>query len=392
MASFDCDRAPRRCVYTALIGRYEKLNEQAVAAQSGIPFICLTDDAELHSESWQIRKVSPVFAMDPIRSQRDFKLRPHLHLPEFDQTLYIDNSVVLSEPPERLFEQYLSGAPFAIAEHSFRDRVLDEFIAVAAIGLDDQARIFEQLNHYELIDGDVLQEKPYWGAILLRDVRDGHVRTMSEIWMAQVNRYSRRDQLSVNLAFRLAGLTPAAMRIDNHASWFHSWPVAEGRDGNGGMRAPSASHKPLIARLRELELALAEQQQRHEAALGEQRRQHDAAVAELADAHEQAQTDLERRRDLAKAEDAGHHDTALTEQARRHDAALAEALAWHERLLAEERQQRSALLLSPGGRIAAALSRIAHRYPRRARILWRIALALARFPFGRNWLNDKNSR
>lgn len=350
------DRAPRRCVYTALIGEYEKLNEQAVAPQSGIPFICLTDDPALRSESWRVRLVSPVFAMDPIRSQRDFKLRPHLHLPEFDQTLYIDNSVVLSEPPERLFDAYLSDAPFAIAEHSFRDSVLDEFIAVASIGLDDQARIFEQLNHYELVDDGVLQERPYWGAILLRDSRDGRVRTMSELWLAHVNRYSRRDQLSVNLAFRLAGLTPAAIRVDNHASWFHRWPVAEGRDGNAGMRAPAASHKPLVARLRELELALAEQQQRHQEALTGQAATHAQALAEL-----------EQRR-----------EAALAEQERRHAEALAAAGAGHDRLLIEERERRTALLASPGGRIAAGLSRRAHRHPRLARILWATAAALWR--------------
>ena len=69
------------CVYTALIGQYEQLNEQTVAAHSVIPFICLTDDPDLKSESWQIRQVSPLFGMDPIRSQRDIKLRPHIHLP-----------------------------------------------------------------------------------------------------------------------------------------------------------------------------------------------------------------------------------------------------------------------------------------------------------------------
>jgi hypothetical protein len=68
----------------------------------------------------------------------------------------------------------------------------------------------------------VLKEKPYWTAILPRDHRDHKVRAMLEIWKAHVYRYSCRDQLSVNLAFRLAGLTPVALPIDNHASWFHT--------------------------------------------------------------------------------------------------------------------------------------------------------------------------
>jgi len=63
----------RSCVYTALIGNYEKLNEQPVARQSGIPFICLTDDPKLSSETWRIVQVSPLFRADPVRSQRLLK-------------------------------------------------------------------------------------------------------------------------------------------------------------------------------------------------------------------------------------------------------------------------------------------------------------------------------
>jgi hypothetical protein len=72
------------CVYTALIGGYEKLNEQPVAAASRLPFICLTDDPSLKSESWQLRQVTLPFGMDPIRSQRNVKIRPYHFLPEFE--------------------------------------------------------------------------------------------------------------------------------------------------------------------------------------------------------------------------------------------------------------------------------------------------------------------
>ena len=81
------------CVYTTLIGGYEKLNEQPVATNSRLPFICLTDDPDLRSETWQIRRVEPLFSLDPIRGQRALKLLPHEHLPDFDYSIYIDNSV-----------------------------------------------------------------------------------------------------------------------------------------------------------------------------------------------------------------------------------------------------------------------------------------------------------
>lgn len=263
------------CVYTTMIGRYERLNDQPVAAQSNIPFICLTDDLELTSATWQIRMVSPTFGMDPIRSQRDLKLRPHLHLADFEGSLYIDNTVILKEPPEKILERYQKESGFSVAAHSCRETVLDEFMEVARLGLDDQSRIFEQLNHYQLECPDVLMEKPFWGAILLRDHKAPAVRNMLEIWNAHVQRYARRDQLSMNYAFRRAGLVPEVMFIDNFNSWFHGRSHQNDRDIRNGMRRPLASLMPPLGRLRELEMALIQQRQ----ALVEQARIYEEALA-----------------------------------------------------------------------------------------------------------------
>jgi Protein of unknown function (DUF616) len=300
--------APRRCVYTALIGNYEPLNEQAVAAQSAVPFICLTDDPDLKSASWQIRQVKPVFGMDPIRSQREFKLRPHIHLAEFDASLYIDNSVVLSLPPESLFERFFPASGFAVPKHSFRESVLDEFLEVARLGFDDQGRIFEQLNHYSIDCPEVLNSKPYWAGMLIRDHQNPKVRAMLEIWAAHVHRYSRRDQLSMAAAFRQAGLVPDAMDIDNHSSQFHTWPHTQGRDRDKGMRLPAASFSPPVAQIRSQERAIAGLQERERAL--------ELSVAEL---RERGQA-LEQR--TRRAEEA--LEKALAEQ-KRQERAFAES-------------------------------------------------------------------
>lgn len=110
----------RLCLFTALIGRYEKLNEQPVIADSSIRCVCFTDDPDLRSDTWQVEQVDPLFQMDPVRSQRAIKIRPYEYLQDCDATLYIDNSVLLSEPPEAVFERYLSGSGFCLARHSFR--------------------------------------------------------------------------------------------------------------------------------------------------------------------------------------------------------------------------------------------------------------------------------
>jgi Glycosyltransferase len=89
-------------VYTALFGAHEKLLEQGVAWSSSARFICFTDDASLTSSTWEIVHVEPLFPADPRRSQRDIKIRGHQLLHESDVWMYIDNTVRLTAPPEKL--------------------------------------------------------------------------------------------------------------------------------------------------------------------------------------------------------------------------------------------------------------------------------------------------
>ncbi|MEI9428623.1 glycosyltransferase domain-containing protein [Mesorhizobium sp. Cs1299R1N3] len=274
------------CVYTTMIGGYERLNEQPIVARSGMPFICLTDDPKLKSDTWQFRIVSPIFGMDPIRSQRALKLRPHVHLTEFSGSLYIDNTIILKEPPELIVDRYWCESGFSVPTHSYRETVMDEFIEVARLGLDDQSRIFEQLNHYLVECPEALADRPFWNAILLRDHTDPTVCNMSELWSSHVLRYSRRDQLSINYAFRKTGLKPGLIAIDTFSSWFHDYSHFNDRDNMGGIRDPINSLMPPRGRIRDLEATLIKQQ----LVSTEQERIHEATVLTQMRSHEEALT------------------------------------------------------------------------------------------------------
>lgn len=241
------------CVYTIMVGGYEQLNTFAIPNSAGVRQICLTDDPVLTSDVWEIRQVKPWFPMDPIRSQRAMKVLPHVFLPEFDRSLYIDNTIQLTADITDIFAAFDGSDGIALPSHSFRESVLDEFLEVARLGFDDSNRIFEQLNHYLLEDEAHLAGRPYWTAILLRDHRNPAILNLMHIWWAHIARYSRRDQLSFNYALRQAGVSPNVIDIDNFASWFHTWPHPTERKQFAGMRNPQASLRPVVAQNRVLE-------------------------------------------------------------------------------------------------------------------------------------------
>lgn len=294
------------CVYTILSGAYETLNEQPAAAQSKIPFICLTDNPELRSDSWQIVQVPLRFGMDPIRSQRLMKIFPYdvAPLQAYDASIYIDNTVCLKEPPEKLIATLAWSSGLGLPLHSYRETVHDEFIEVARLGLDDQGRIFEQLNHYLASEPAPLDEAPFWTAILLRDHGNARVRAAMAAWRDQVMRYSRRDQLSANHAFAATGLQPDGWEIDNFQSWFHTWPHAPGRDRFAGPRDPQRSARPVHTQLRAASVSgQAQQRELHQLRHDLARAQREADLfAESASKRSQLLDDLETRHVLQRGE------------------------------------------------------------------------------------------
>lgn len=257
-----------RVVCTAVVGGYELLTEQPVARESAVRFVCFTDDPALRSSSWEVVAVEPRWPMDPVRSARDVKIRLDRYLPEAGQALWIDNSVQLHALPEVLLDQWLSDVDLAVPRHSFRATVLDEFAEVSTLGLDDVVRVYEQEAHYRAVDPDALAEPLLWTGILARRMTAA-TRTFCSLWMEQVLRYSRRDQLSINYAVRRTSVPHRVVALDNVASDLHRWPVAGGRLPDRQRRHFSAGFIPqevaratCEAQLRALRLELDEQRAR----------------------------------------------------------------------------------------------------------------------------------
>ncbi len=241
------------CVYTAVIGGYDGLLDQPIAETSDCEFICFTDDADLQSDCWDIRLVEPAFREDPVRSARLLKILGHESLRAFDSTLYIDASVSLRRTPEAILAEWLSGdVEFALAAHSYRATLLDEFDEVIRLNYDDRARLYEQLTHYALAHPDVLSSRPLWTGMMARR-RSVAMEAAMRTWANHVLRYSRRDQLSVLVA--LTGDAPRyrVLEMDNYSAPSHEWPVIPARKVEQG-KASAVPIGPMVADIRRLNL------------------------------------------------------------------------------------------------------------------------------------------
>ena len=220
-------------VYTSLIGDHEGLNSQPYIKESNLRHICFTDDRNLSSIDWEIIYVNKIFPRDLHRSQRHLKIRPHLILPQYKYSLYIDNTVLLKKRAEELIEMIINDKnlredePFFCLPFHSQFNLINEFNACINNNLDDRIRIYEQLNHYTKTYVLGLKNRAYWGAILLRSHNHKDIKTLSEVWFAHICRYSRRDQLSIIHSSYQSKIDLKGFNLKNDNSDFHKWPITK---------------------------------------------------------------------------------------------------------------------------------------------------------------------
>jgi hypothetical protein len=293
------------CVYTALIGGYERLNEQPVARQSDLDFICFTDDEGLTSDTWRVVHVAPAWSTDAVRSARGLKILGHPTLDRYERTVWMDNSCILLRDPAFLLEA-VDDRPLAMIDHWQHEDLLEEFRAVQHLGYDDPGRLNEQLNAYALDDPGVLRQKPYATGVIVRR-RSPLLDETMRLWMDHVLRYSRRDQLSINYVLDRTGLPVERIHENLEEADWVSWPHATGRSRTRGLRGPSDLVMPPLALAREIE----ERESDYERQLAQVSRERDVLRAEIEATSMRQTVDAAQPDTAAQSADAAQSDDAV---------------------------------------------------------------------------------
>ena len=212
-------------VYTAVVDNYDAL-KIPLELNPDWDYVCFTDRAEFEGiHPWLIRPI-PYIDADPTRCARFTKLRADLCLPEYEQSIWIDANILIRNTfLNQAFEMF-SSSPHLLAgiPHPQRSCTYDEFSACKELNKDVPEILDEQNNFYR--DNHF---KPQQGMIetnlLFRKHHHPKVVEFQKIWWKLLNKFSRRDQLSIMPALESASLDwmeimPKGMFIANHPSFY----------------------------------------------------------------------------------------------------------------------------------------------------------------------------
>lgn len=185
-------------VITAIYGGRDKLRAPSIV-RPDVDYVCYTDDCGLRHNVWDCRYVPPSH-QDPCRSAKRFKVLSHLYV-DSRQSIWIDASSQLLCDPVEIFNEFTEA--LALVRH-WRHCIYHEARACRR-RCNDQLQLIESaVRHYR-----ESRHPPRWGLWYGTALFRRHTPEMAqfnEAWWAQIERYTRRDQISLPVILHRTGI------------------------------------------------------------------------------------------------------------------------------------------------------------------------------------------
>ncbi|HUF55777.1 MAG TPA: glycosyltransferase, partial [Thermohalobaculum sp.] len=196
--------APRIAFFSAICGGFEtqKVHERLDPRVDYVLFV----DRPTPALDLCAMRATPYHCADPRRAARFVKTHPHRLLAGYDVAVWLDSNIVIRGPePYAMLDAFLaSDRAVACIPHPRRSSVFEEGAECIARGMDDREILEAQLARYRGagFDCDDLIETN----LMMLKLRDPRVADFLDGWWAEIERGSRRDQISVNRALAQAKL------------------------------------------------------------------------------------------------------------------------------------------------------------------------------------------
>lgn len=181
-------------VYTAITGNYDSL-KGVLEPEKDLTYICFTNfEFEGVIQSPWLHFRLPPSNLSNKDLARFCKLNPHLLLPNFEKSLWIDGNVSIKSNVSDFINDVLNDCDVASYDHWWRDSVEQEFFACSRHGFDFAWKLRKQWNRYH--NDGYIPKNFYENNVLIRRHMDSKVVGMHDFWWKEYLNGGKRDQYS----------------------------------------------------------------------------------------------------------------------------------------------------------------------------------------------------
>jgi hypothetical protein len=191
-------------VYTAISKGFDSLIPPLPLWQKEAIFVAFLEEPQ-PAPGWEIRPLHQEFK-DPCRNAKIHKVMPHLYFPDTEYSLWIDGCIILKStmPLGRMIKRHLARHDLALCKHPIRDSLYQEALYCLKFKMDQPEIIDRQMQRY--FDEGYPQGAGLVECTVILRRHTQRVQCLNELWYKEIERGSRRDQLSFNYATHKLGL------------------------------------------------------------------------------------------------------------------------------------------------------------------------------------------
>jgi len=211
--------------FTSVLGETDPLRRPTLVGP-GVRYLCFCDRPLPPAPPYE-QVIYPVGAEGPALASRALKIRmDHPLLLDADVVLWHDAAFQLHTDPAKVTRTFLGATDMVAFRHPHRDRIADEATQIAKLGYAPADVLAAQVATYDA-EGFTQTAITSTGYSLRR--RTPAVEAFNAQWWAEVERWTYRDQMSVDYAIWKTGLQvayiPGHYKDNPFATWHPFRPL-----------------------------------------------------------------------------------------------------------------------------------------------------------------------
>ena len=198
----------KKVIYTCLTGGYDKL-EQPEVLDGSFDYICFTDDASAGYDGvWELRPI--LLDGDPVTRARYPKLQPHVVLPEYGLSVFMDANLCITDAAFYARINAASDKGIALLPHPERDCVYEE---LRYCYLKDKIGTRAAFAHLRRLKEGGLRRHAglYENNVILRRHGEPGIAALDNAWWKAFRACCTRDQLTLVPVLHNLGVKPALL-------------------------------------------------------------------------------------------------------------------------------------------------------------------------------------
>ncbi|WP_338604728.1 glycosyltransferase [Desulfoferula mesophila] len=190
-------------VYVTITNNYDSI-KLPESFNPGLDYVLFSDRPVADTGVYEVRPIT-YHNDDPTRTARFVKTHPHVLLGDYDVAVWVDSNIMLLDDIFPLVQKFLvSGKLVASNPHPCRNTLYEEARICRRFKTDDGDLIKNQVKTYRRLQfahNDLVENN-----VMMFDLRDERTGRFLDAWWAEMERGSKRDQLSFNYCLASLGL------------------------------------------------------------------------------------------------------------------------------------------------------------------------------------------